>query len=87
MYPLILWYPASSDLGTKNLGLASGYLGIDEGKVNDGSRFIKNSSPSMGFKSSEKEMRSSNIDYVESAYLKDKEHKSPGNGNSYSHKR
>ncbi|EFX65741.1 hypothetical protein DAPPUDRAFT_219239 [Daphnia pulex] len=64
--------------GKKNVGLAFSYVAGEEGKVADASRVLKNTSPrAVNIPSSvekkEREITTSNIDYVESAYLKDKD--------------
>ena len=68
----------SSSSAKKNVGLAFSYVAGDEGKVADASRVLKNTSPRAvntpgSLEKKEREMTTSNIDYVESAYLKDKD--------------
>lgn len=68
----------SSSSGKKNVGVAFSYVAGEEGKLADASRVLKNTSPRHGsaprsLEKEEKEVKSMNIDYVESAYLKDKD--------------
>jgi hypothetical protein len=57
--------------------LAFNYVAGDEGKVADASRILKITSPKQGnipssFEKKESEIKTSKIEFVESAYLKDK---------------
>lgn len=68
----------SSSSGKKNVGLAFSYVAGDEEKLADASRVLKNTSPRGGnlaksYDKTEKNTKQSNVDYVESAYLKDKD--------------
>jgi hypothetical protein len=68
----------SSSSGKKNVGLAFSYVAGEQGKVADASRVLKNTSPRAvnipsSLEKKEREITTSNIDYVESAYLKDKD--------------
>ncbi|XP_046444093.1 protein 4.1 homolog isoform X3 [Daphnia pulex] len=65
----------SSSSGKKNVGLAFSYVAGEEGKVADASRVLKNTSPRAvnipsSLEKKEREITTSNTDYVESAYLK-----------------
>lgn len=68
----------SSSSGKKNVGLAFSYVAGEEEKLADASRILKNTSPrgdtvARSYDKTDKEIKESNIDYVESAYLKDKD--------------
>ncbi|XP_057373641.1 protein 4.1 homolog isoform X3 [Daphnia carinata] len=68
----------SSSSGKKNVGLAFSYVAGDEEKLADASRILKNTSPrgdnlSRSYDKTEKDTKQGHIDYVESAYLKDKD--------------
>lgn len=67
----------SSSSGKKNVGLAFSYVAGDEGKLADASKVLKNTSPrhEKSTKAADGDERGNkdNIDYVESAYLKEKD--------------